>query len=206
MNNLNPVWIREQFPSLEQRVDTTQAVYFDGPGGTQVPKRVMESVNQYYLKMNSNIEGAFLTSQKSDQMLTNARNAMADFLNARSAKEISFGLNMTTHTFNISRAIGKSLKPGDEIIVTVLDHEANVSPWNALIENGIKVNCIDIRTEDCTLDLEDLESKLNERTKVVALGYATNAVGTINPVREIIRKAHQVGALVFVDAVHYAPH
>ena len=101
MNNLNPVWIREQFPSLEQRVDTTQAVYFDGPGGTQVPKRVMEAVNQYYLKMNSNIEGAFLTSQKSDQMLTNARNAMADFLNARSAKEISFGLNMTTHTFNI---------------------------------------------------------------------------------------------------------
>ena len=206
MNNLNPVWIREQFPSLEQRVDTTQAVYFDGPGGTQVPKRVMEAVNQYYLKMNSNIEGAFLTSRKSDQMLINARNAMADFLNARSAKEISFGLNMTTHTFNISRAIGKSLKPGDEIIVTVLDHEANVSPWNALIEYGIKVNCIDIRTEDCTLDLEDLESKLNERTKVVALGYASNAVGTINPVREIIRKAHQVGALVFVDAVHYAPH
>ena len=206
MNSFDPIWIREQFPSLAQSIDTGQVVYFDGPGGTQVPKRVMEAVNQYYLKMNSNIEGAFFTSQKSDQMLAAARDAMAEFLNARSAGEISFGLNMTTHTFNISRAIGKSLNPGDEVIVTVLDHEANVSPWNALVEYGVKVNCVDIRTEDCTLDLKDLESKLNERTKVVALGYASNAVGTINPVREIIRKAHRVGALVFVDAVHYAPH
>ena len=131
---------------------------------------------------------------------------MVDFLNARSIDEIAFGLNMTTHAYNVSRAVGKTLQPGDEVVVTVLDHEANVSPWQALEERGAKVHCVDIHPEDCTLDMEDLESKLNSRTKVVAIGYASNAVGTVNPVGEVIEKAHQVGALVFCDAVHYAPH
>ena len=203
---LDPVSIRRQFPSLARTPGTNPAVYFDGPGGTQVPQRVIDAVARYYLAMNSNTEGTFVTSQSSDQMLANAHLAMADFLNARLPSEVAFGLNMTTHAYNVSRAVGRTLKPGDELVVTLLDHEANVSPWQALEERGVKVHCIDVRPEDCTLDMEDLESKLNKRTKVVAIGYASNAVGTINPLAEVIDRAHQVGALVFVDAVHYAPH
>jgi len=202
----DPLVIRKQFPSLSLTVGKFPAVYFDGPGGTQVPQQVIDAVTHYYLEMNCNTEGAFLTSQKNDQMLANAHAAMADFFNARSPGEIAFSLNMTTHAFNVSRAIGKMLKPGDELVVTVLDHESNVSPWQVLEEYGVKVQTIDIRTEDCTLDLRDLDSKLTKRTKVVAIGYASNAVGTINPLKEVIARAHELGALVFVDAVHYAPH
>ena len=203
---LDLVAIRKQFPSLERTLERRPVVYFDGPGGTQIPRQVMDAVAHYYMAMNCNIEGTFVTSEDTDRMLVEADQAMADFLNARSPDEIAFGLNMTTHAYNVSRAIGRTLQPGDEVVVTVLDHEANVSPWQALEERGAKVHCVDIHPEDCTLDMEDLESKLNSRTKVVAIGYASNAVGTVNPVREVIDKAHQVGALVFVDAVHYAPH
>ena len=203
---LDLVSIRKQFPSLERTVENHPAVFFDGPGGTQIPRQVMDAVAHYYQAMNCNIEGTFVTSEDTDRMLVEAHEAMADFLNARSPDEIAFGLNMTTHAYNVSRAIGRTLLPGDEVVVTVLDHEANVSPWQALEEHGAKVHCVDIRPEDCTLDMEDLESKLNSRTKVVAIGYASNAVGTVNPLGEVIDKAHQVGALVFVDAVHYAPH
>ena len=203
---LDLVSIRKQFPSLERTVENHPAVYFDGPGGTQIPRQVMDAVAHYYQAMNCNIEGTFVTSEDTDRMLVEAHEAMADFLNARSPDEIAFGLNMTTHAYNVSRAIGRTLQPGDEVVVTVLDHEANVSPWQALEEHGAKVHCVDIRPEDCTLDMEDLESKLNSRTKVVAIGYASNAVGTVNPLGEVIDKAHRVGALVFVDAVHYAPH
>ena len=203
---LDLVAIRKQFPSLERTLERRPVVYFDGPGGTQIPRQVMDAVAHYYQAMNCNIEGTFVTSEDTDRMLVEAHEAMADFLNARSPDEIAFGLNMTTHAYNVSRAIGRTLHPGDEVVVTVLDHEANVSPWQALEEHGAKVHCVDIRPEDCTLDMEDLESKLNSRTKVVAIGYASNAVGTVNPLGEVIDKAHRVGALVFVDAVHYAPH
>ena len=203
---LDLVSIRKQFPSLERTLERHPVVYFDGPGGTQIPRQVMDAVAHYYLSMNCNIEGTFVTSEDTDRMLVEADRAMVDFLNARSPDEIAFGLNMTTHAYNVSRAIGKTLQPGDELVVTVLDHEANVSPWQALEERGVKVHRVDIHPEDCTLDMEDLESKLTSRTKVVAIGYASNAVGTVNPVSEVIEKAHQVGALVFVDAVHYAPH
>ncbi len=203
---LDLVSIRKQFPSLERTLDRHPVVYFDGPGGTQIPRQVMDAVAHYYLAMNCNTEGTFVTSRDTDRMLAEAHQAMADFLNARSPDEIAFGLNMTTHAYNVSRAIGRMLQPGDELVVTVLDHEANVSPWQALEEHGVKVHCVDVHPEDCTLDMEDLESKLNPRTKVVAIGYASNAVGTVNPLGEVIDKAHQVGALVFVDAVHYAPH
>ena len=203
---LDLVAIRKQFPSLERTLERRPVVYFDGPGGTQIPRQVMDAVAHYYQAMNCNIEGTFVTSEDTDRMLVEAHEAMADFLNARSPDEIAFGLNMTTHAYNVSRAIGRTLQPGDEVVVTVLDHEANVSPWQALEEHGAKVHCVDIRPEDCTLDMEDLESKLNSRTKVVAIGYASNAVGTVNPLGEVIDKAQRVGALVFVDAVHYAPH
>jgi cysteine desulfurase family protein (TIGR01976 family) len=138
-------------------------------------------------------------------MLAEARAAMADFLNC-GADEIVFGPNMTTLTYAMSRAIGRDLGPGDEILVTRLDHDANVSPWLALEEKGVTIRWAEIHPEDCTLDVEDLEAKLNSKTKLVAIGYASNAVGTINPVKEIVRLAHSVGALAYVDAVHYGPH
>jgi cysteine desulfurase family protein (TIGR01976 family) len=206
VTHLDPVALRRQFPALSLTQDGQPLVYFDGPGGTHVPQRVIDAVTRYYLEMNSNRDGAFLTSQRSDAMLDEAHRALADFLNARSPEEISFGANMTTHTFNASRALGATLKAGDEVVVTVLDHEANSSPWKALEERGVRVHWVDIHPEDCTLDMSDMESKLNEHTKVVAIGYASNAVGTVNDVKTIVGMAHAVGALAYVDAVHYAPH
>jgi cysteine desulfurase family protein (TIGR01976 family) len=206
MTHFDPLLLRPEFPALGMTQDGEPVIYFDGPGGTQVPSRVIEAVADYYRTMNSNTDGSFLTSRRSDAMLAEAHGAMADFLGSRSANEIKFGQNMTTHTFNLSRAIGATLKPGDEVIVTVLDHEANVSPWQALQEKGAVIRCVDINTGDCTLDMADLDAKLSERTKIVAVGYASNAVGTINPVKEIVQRAHAAGALAFIDAVHYAPH
>lgn len=202
----DPLLLRPEFPALQVSQNGYPVAYFDGPGGTQVPQRVIDAVTTYYREMNSNTEGAFSTSRRSDTMLSDAHEAMANFLNARSADEIKFSQNMTTHTFNLSRAIEATLEPGDEVVVTVLDHEANVSPWQALEEKGIVVRRVDIRMHDCTLDMRDLEGKINDRTKVVAVGYASNAVGTINPVKEIIARAHAADALAYVDAVHYAPH
>jgi len=198
--------LRAQFPSLALRQNGQPVVFLDGPGGTQVPQRVIDAVTGYYREMNANDSGAFLTSRRSDAMLAEAHRAAADFINAASPDEVKFGLNMTTHTFHLSRSVGATLQPGDEVVVTVLDHEANVSPWEALQELGVVVRRVDIRTDDVTLDLADLERKLNSRTRLVAIGYASNAVGTINPVAEIVRRAHDVGALAYVDAVHYAPH
>jgi cysteine desulfurase family protein (TIGR01976 family) len=203
---LNPYELRKQFPALSLTQNGQPFVFFDGPGGTHVPQRVIDAVTRYYVEMNSNRDGAFLTSQHSDAMLDEAHTAMADFLNARSPAEIAFSQNMTTHTFNLSRALGATLKAGDEIVVTVLDHEANSSPWKTLEERGVRVQWVDIHPEDCTLDMADLEAKLNERTRVIAIGYASNAVGTVNDVKAIVGMAHAVGALTYVDAVHYAPH
>jgi cysteine desulfurase family protein (TIGR01976 family) len=197
--------IRAQFPSLSQTVNGHPATFLDGPGGTQVPLRVIDAISNYLRRDNANTGGAYSTSRHTDAMIAEARAAMAHFLHC-GADEIVFGPNMTTLTYMMSRAIGRELGPGDEILVTRLDHDANVSPWLALEEKGVTIRWAEIHKEDCTLDVEDLAAKLNEKTKFVAVGYASNAVGTINPVKEIVRLAHTVGALVYVDAVHYGPH
>ena len=202
--------IRAQFPSLSQTVNGHPVVFFDGPGGTQVPQRVIDAISNYLRHDNANTGGAYATSRNTDAMLGEARAAMGDFLNC-GADEIVFGPNMTTLTYAISRSFGREiggreLGPGDEILVTRLDHDANVSPWLALEEKGVTIRWAEIHKEDCTLDVEDLAAKLNSKTKLVAIGYASNAVGTINPVKEIVRLAHANGALAYVDAVHYGPH
>jgi cysteine desulfurase family protein (TIGR01976 family) len=202
---LDIAWVREQFPSLKLQVNGNTAAFLDGPAGTQVPRQVMDAIQNYLLHANANTYGAFATSRRTNEIILNARAAMADFLNC-SAEEVVFGQNMTTIAFALSRAIGRELKAGDEIIVTTLDHDANVAPWRALEEKGVVIRQVDIRDADCTLDLEDLKRKITSKTKLVAVGYASNMVGTINPVAEITRMAHAAGALMFIDAVHYAPH
>jgi len=197
--------VRAQFPSLAQTVNGHPAAFLDGPGGTQVPQRVIDAISDYLRRDNANTGGAYATSRNTDAMLAEARAAMADFLNC-GADEIVFGPNMTTLTYAMSRAIGRDLGPGDEILVTRLDHDANVTPWLALEEKGVTIRWAEIHEENCTLDLADLASKINDRTKLVAVGYASNAVGTINPVKAIIQLAHAAGALAYVDAVHYGPH
>jgi selenocysteine lyase/cysteine desulfurase len=165
----------------------------------------MDAVQNYYLHSNANTCGAFATSRGNDAIIASARAAMADFFNC-DKDEVVFGQNMTTITFALARAIGRVLEPGDEIIVTTLDHDANVAPWRALEDMGMVIRQVDIHESDCTLDLDDLKHKINANTKLVAVGYASNAVGTINPVAEITKLAHAAGALMFIDAVHYAPH
>ena len=199
--------LRAEFPALRRTQDGRPVAYLDGPGGTQVPQRVVDAVAGYLTDTNANHGGAFATSEASDAMTDEAHQAVADFLGAASADEIKFGYNMSTLTLHVGRSIGATLRPGDEIVVTTLDHEANVSTWEAMAaDRGLTVRKVDIREDDVTLDLEDLESKLSDRTKLVAVGYASNAVGTINPVGEIVARAHEVGALTYVDAVAYAPH
>jgi cysteine desulfurase family protein (TIGR01976 family) len=202
---IDTAWVRAQFPSLQLRVNGQPAVFFDGPAGTQVPQQVTRAIQDYLLHKNANTCGAFATSRQSDEAIATARSAMADFFHC-DPSEVVFGQNMTTITFALARAIGRDLRAGDEIVVTTLDHDANVAPWRALEEKGVVVRQADIREVDCTLDLEDLRKKINGKTKLVTVGYASNAVGTINPVAEITKMAHAVGALMFVDAVHYAPH
>jgi cysteine desulfurase family protein (TIGR01976 family) len=208
---LDLTWVRSQFPSLAQTVNGHPAAFLDGPGGTQVPQRVIDAISDYLRSDNANTGGAYATSRRTDAMIAEARAAMADFLHC-GADEVAFGPNMTTLTYAISRSIGRELKPGDEIVVTRLDHDANVSPWLAMAEDlnkqdrGVTVRWAEINDADCTLDMADLASKINSRTKLVAAGYASNAVGTINPVKEIVRLAHSVGALAYIDAVHYGPH
>jgi cysteine desulfurase family protein (TIGR01976 family) len=203
--SLDTAWVRHQFPSLQTQVNGQPAAFLDGPAGTQVPRQVIDAIQNYLLHDNANTCGAFATSRGNDAMITETRHAMADFFNC-APDEVSFGQNMTTITFALSRAIGRELDAGDEVIVTTLDHDANVAPWRALQEKGVIIRQVDIREADCTLDMDDLKRKLTKKTKLVAVGYASNAVGTINPVAEIARLAHSVGALIFVDAVHYAPH
>ncbi len=198
-------WVREQFPSLQLKVNGQQAAFLDGPAGTQVPRQVMGAVQKYFLDANANTYGAFLTSRRTNEMIANTRAAMADLFNC-TPEEVVFGQNMTTITLGLARAIGRELNPGDEILLTVLDHDANYSPWKVLQEEGLVIRTVDIRESDCTLDLDDLKSKLSSKTKVVAVGYASNIVGTINPIAEITKLAHAAGALIYVDAVHYAPH
>lgn len=198
--------LRSRFPALALTDAGRPAIFFDGPGGTQVPQRVIDAMRDYLVRCNANHGGAFRTSRESDAVLAAAHEAMADLLNVRSAQEIVFGANMTTLTFAFSRAIGRELGPGDEIVITRLDHDANRAPWLALRERGVVVHEVAFDPADCTLRLDELAARLNPRTRLVAVGYASNAVGTINPIAQIARMAHQVGAWLWVDAVHYLPH
>ncbi len=199
--------LRQRFPALSLEQDGRPIAFFDGPGGTQVPETVIDAVAGYYRKSNANTEGAFLTSQRSDAIIAEAHQAMAEMLGAGDPSEIKFGPNMTTLTFHVSRSITATMAPGDEIVVTGLDHHGNVDPWlGAARDRGLTVRTWEPRLDDCTLDLADLDALLGPRTKLVAVGWASNAVGTINPVAEIVRRAHAAGAWTYVDAVHAAPH
>ena len=202
--DLSPV--RSQFPALALQDGGRTAVFFDGPGGTQVPQRVIDAMTHYLTTSNANHGGAFRTSRESDATLHAAHEAMADFLNAASWREVAFGPNMTSLTFQFSRTIARRLVPGDEIIVTRLDHDADRAPWLALAERGVVVHELDFDPEDCTLRLDELAARLNKRTKLVAVGYASNIVGTINPIAQIAEMVHAAGGWLWVDAVHYAPH
>jgi cysteine desulfurase family protein (TIGR01976 family) len=199
--------IRVRFPALAIEQGGRPIALFDGPGGTQVPDTVIDAVSGYYRSSNANHDGPFLTSRRSDAMLAEAHLALADLLNAEDPSEIKLGANMTTLTMHLARSIVASLKPGDEIVVTSLDHEANVGPWrSAAADRGLTVRTVDIRPADVTLDLASFDEALAGRPRLVAFGWASNAVGTINPVGELVRRAHDAGALAFVDAVHAAPH
>lgn len=199
--------VRPDFPALARQIDGRPVVYLDGPGGTQVPEAVIRSVADYLAHHNANTHGAFATSVETDRMILEARAAFADFLGAPSPREIVFGANMTTLTFHLSRALGEGWQAGDEIVVTELDHQANVSPWRYLAaERGLTVQVVPFDRGAMTLDYAALERALGPRTRLVAIGAASNAVGTVNDVARAARLAREAGALCYVDAVHYAPH
>lgn len=200
--SLNLDVIRQQFPSLNRN-----AIFFDNPGGTQIAKQSIDRITKYLIESNANHEGAFATSIASDAVLDEAHQAMADFYNAPSAKEIVFGNNMTTLTLHLSRSISRDWKEGDEIVLTRLDHDANVTPWVlAAQDKGAKVNWVDFDVEDGTLNMESMQKALDRKPKLVAVGYASNSLGTVNPIEKITKMAHDAGALVYVDAVQYAVH
>lgn len=194
--------IRSQFPSLN-RPD----IFFDNPGGTQITKQSIDRMNRYLIECNANHGGAFATSIASDAVLDEAHQAMADFYNAASPEEIVFGNNMTTLTLYMSRSISRDWQAGDEIVVTRLDHDANVTPWVlAAQDRGAHVNWVDFDVEDGTLQLDELQKALERKPRLLAVGYASNGLGTINPVEKIVKMAHEAGTLVYIDAVQYAPH
>jgi len=197
---------RQQFPALQQESNGNKIIRFDNAAGTQVPQRVIDRISDYLCSYNANTEGMFEASIRSDQMLRDVHEALADFLNAHSYKEIVMGQNMTSLTQMLSRSIGRELHEGDEIVVTRMDHDANVSPWLDLAERGVRIRFADINPNDVTLNWDSFKSQLSSRTKLVAVTYASNAFGTINNIAEIVRQVHSVGALCLIDAVHYAPH
>lgn len=207
MTRLDLNWIREQFPGLAHRQQERTAAFFDGPAGSQVPLSVADAVSRYLTQTNSQHGGIFEVSRESDAILDRGHQALADFVGAAEPGCIAFGANMTTITFAVSRALARTWKQGDEIVVTRLDHEGNVSPWIlAARDAGAVVKQVDVNLEDGTLNLQSFEKCLTPRTKLLALGLASNITGTINPVKQMIRAAHAHGARVYVDAVHYAPH
>jgi len=198
--------VRAHFPALERRHNGSAVAYFDGPGGTQVPRSVVTAMTDYLLHHNANTHWPYPTSIETDAALAAAREALADLLGGHPS-EIAFGANMTTLTFHLGRALGRRWSPGDELVVTELDHHANVDPWRQLAkERGLAVQTVRFRPETGQLDLQDLAAALGPRTRLLAIGAASNALGTINDVRRAAELAHAAGALVFVDAVHYAPH
>jgi cysteine desulfurase family protein (TIGR01976 family) len=198
--------IRRCFPALDRIHSGYPVAYFDGPGGTQVPRMVVEAMNDYLYHHNANTHWAYPTSEETDAIIDSARKVLADFLNA-SPTEIVFGANMTTLTFHLARALSHGYGPDDEIVVTELDHHANIAPWRTLEkEGGLKVRMVKMIPETGELDWDDFSRQLTTRTKLVAIGAASNALGTINDVKRAGKAAHAVGAKIFVDAVHYAPH
>jgi cysteine desulfurase family protein (TIGR01976 family) len=198
---------RAQFPALARLEGGRPAAFLDGPAGSQVPRGVLDAMVSYLTERNANCEGRFPTSRESDATLEEAHRTVATFLGSPDPELVSFGANMTTITLALARTLSRTWVPGDEILVTRMEHDANFTPWvQAARDAGATVHEAGVRPEDCTLDLEDWRSKLSERTRLVAVGAASNAVGTINPVQEMAEEAHAAGALVFVDAVHYAPH
>jgi cysteine desulfurase family protein (TIGR01976 family) len=198
--------IRANFPALDRHHAGHPVAYFDGPGGTQVPRQVVDAMVDYLINHNANTHWAYPTSAESDLIIANARETLAHFLNA-AADEIAFGANMTTLTFHVSRGLGREWGPGDEVIVTELDHHANVAPWTALaVERGVTIRTVPLVPATGQLDMAALESMITGKTRLVAVGAASNALGTINDIPRITSMAHKAGALVFVDAVHYAPH
>lgn len=205
--DLDPAEIRSRFPALALETNGQPRVYFDGPAGSQTPRTVIEAIGDYLANRNANHGGYFATSQKSDAMLAEARAAVADFLGASDPDEVVFGANMTTLTFGLSRALAATWSPGDEILVTSLDHDANVTPWTlAARDAGVVARNVTIDPRNCTLDLDDLRRKLTPKTRLLAVGAASNLVGTVNPLETILPLTKSVGALTFVDAVHFAPH
>jgi len=194
--------IRAQFPALKR-----DAIFLDNPAGTQVAQQVLDRMRHYMVEMNANVHGAFATSRESDALLEEARGASADFLGASRPEEVVFGPNMTSLTFDLSRSLAGWFNPGDEILVTRLDHDANITPWTMMAEDrGCTVRWVDFDVETGELNLDSLGAALEHKPKLVAVGYASNALGTINPVEVITRMAHDAGSLVFIDAVQYAPH
>ena len=198
--------VREQFPALERTHNGRRAVYFDGPGGSQVAKSAIDAVSGYMSRGGANLHGPFPTSVETEEILRDTRQAMADFLGAGS-DEVAFGANMTTLTFTVSRALARTWDRNSEVVVTELDHRANVDPWLlAAAERGAAVRWVRVNPETLTLEADDIERAINDRTRLVAVGLASNAVGTVNDVAAIAKRAHGAGALVAVDAVHAAPH
>ena len=194
--------VRQQFPSLDR-----PAIFLDNPAGTQIAKPSLDRINRYLLEHNANHEGQFETSRRSDEVLHEAHAAMADFLNASRPEEIIFGNNMTTLTLHMSRSLARNLQPGDNLLVTRLDHDANISPWMLIAEDkGCNLLWVDIDVENGTLDLDDFARALEKKPKIAAFGYASNLLGTVNPVKKLTKMAHDAGALVYIDAVQYAPH
>lgn len=203
---LNVQAIRTQFPALNELYNGRPAIFFDNPGGTQVPQRVIDAMVDYLTRRNANTHGLFESSRRSDVIIDNARQSAADLLGA-TTEEIVFGTNMTSLTFHMARSLAAEFGPEDEIIVTRADHDANVAPWLMLAEDtGATVQWADIDTETCTLDMEYLQSLITPRTKLIAVGYASNASGAINDVKMIVDWARAVGAYSYIDAVQYAPH
>jgi len=198
-------YVREQFPAMSKTVNGYPAAFLDGPGGTQVPRRVVDKINDYLYYHNANCHGAFATSVESDQIYWHAREVYADFLNC-APEEVAFGANTSSNNFKLAMGLVRTMKPGDEVLITDIDHEGNRSPWRTLEDFGIVVKSVKINTDTITLDFDDFKSKLSAKTKVFAINWAANSCGTISDVKKFIDEAHKVGAITVVDAVHYAPH
>lgn len=199
--------VRDHFPGLSRVEHGRTVAFLDGPAGTQLPRACIDAMGEYLRGSNANTGGVFGTSVETDQLVESARAASADFLGAHEPAEIAFGPNMTTIAFALSRALARELRPADEIVLSRLDHDANIAPWLAVArDRGLVVRWIEVRAEDCTLDLESLAAALSPRTRIVAIGLASNAVGTLNDVGRAVELAHAVGAIAFIDAVHAAPH
>lgn len=204
---LNVMSLRQQFPALQKKIRDKPVVYLDGPGGTQIPQSVIDAMMDYLIRDNSNAGGVFLNSQQTDRIVLEARRAVADLLNAKRPEEIVFGHNMTTLTYMVSRALSRTWQAGDEIILSKLDHNANIDPWRqAAAERGVTVRWLEVDTADYTLLIDKLGELLTDKTRLVAVTYASNALGSVTDVAEVIKLAHAAGALTYIDAVHYAPH